>query len=138
MNDRRFGRKVRRMARIKTWHGEMSEYDRDRIIKGSHDNATVKRWRAKLEQPVYGAPWVGPGASQGIDWTTVWEWFKANWPAILKILLTLLVFLGDNPDEDSTSSDPSDSPNESRSIYEDWEQSNSVRDGPSIYSGGQR
>lgn len=134
MNDRRFARKIRRMSRIKTWHGEMSEYDRDRIIKGSYDNATVKRWRDKLEQPSYGAPWVGPGVSQGIDWANVWAWFKANWPMILKLLLSLLVFLGDNPDEDNSSPDTSDSPDEGHPVHKDWEQSNSVSDRPSVYS----
>lgn len=120
MNDRRFARKIRRMARIKTWQGEMSEYDLERIVKGSHDSATIKRWRAKIEEPRYGAPWVGPGVSQGIDWTSVWEWLKQNWPMILKILLSLLVFLGDKPDENSRNAS-SDSQNESDDGNEDRE-----------------
>jgi hypothetical protein len=99
MNDRRFARKIKRMANIQTRRGNMSEYDRDRIVKGCKSPEIVKQWRAKLEQPVYGAPWIGPGVAKGIDWTSVWEWCKLNWPLILKLLLSVLVFLGENPDD---------------------------------------
>jgi hypothetical protein len=112
MNDRRFARKIKRMARIQTRRGNMTEFDLDRIVKGCKSPQVVKQWRAKLERPVYGAPWVGPGAAKGIDWVSVWAWLKANWPAILKLLLTVLVFLGENPDDNAQDTDTRDSPNE--------------------------
>lgn len=106
MTDRQFARKIRRMARIKTWAGEMSKEELVKIKQGCRDPKTVKAWRAKLEHPMYGAPWMKPEMKQGlIDWPTVWEWLKKNWPTILQILLSLLVFLGEKPDEDDNSSD---------------------------------
>jgi hypothetical protein len=104
MTDRMLARKLRRMAYIKTRQGKMSERDRDLIFKGSRDAATIKLWRAKLETPAYGAPWVGVDASEGIDWPSIWEWLRNNWPTILKILLTLIL-LGDKTDEDTSSTD---------------------------------
>ena len=118
MTDRRFARILRRMARIKTRQGKMSESDRDLVFKGSRDDATVKLWRAKLEQPAYGAPWVGTDASKGIDWPTVWEWLRKNWPMILKILITLIL-LGEKPDEDDSSTYTQYSPNEGHPVHED-------------------
>jgi hypothetical protein len=112
MNDRRFARKIKRMARIQTRRGNMTDFDFDRIVKGCKSPEVVKQWRAKLEQPVYGAPWVGPGVAKGIDWTSVWAWLKDNWPTILKLLLSILVFLGENPDEDTQDTYPRDSQDE--------------------------
>lgn len=101
MDNRRFARKIRRMARIKTRAGEMSRGDLERIIVASHKKDIVSKWRNKLELPMYGAPWMRQGL---IDWTAIWEWLKNNWPAILQILLSLLVFLGEKSDEDNTNS----------------------------------
>jgi len=36
----------------------------------------------------------------GINWSNIWSWLLDNWPAILKVLLSLLVFLGEKPEEE--------------------------------------
>lgn len=45
---------------------------------------------------------IGPIPVEGIgDWlSVVWAWIKNNWPTILKVLLSLLVFLGPNPENE--------------------------------------
>ena len=116
MNDRRFARKIKRMANIQTRRGNMSEYDRDRLHKGCKSPETVKQWRAKLESPVYGATWVGPSAAKGIDWPRMWEWLRANWPTILKLLLSVLVLLGENPDDNASDTDTRRSQDEGHDV----------------------
>jgi len=68
-----------------------------RVVAGSHDYETVALWKANLENPVYKAPWIDstnpPGIWTGLDWSNLWDWLMDNWPTILKLLLSLLVFL---------------------------------------------
>lgn len=95
MSDRRLARKIRRAVRFKRRRGEINEDQARRLLEGSRDAGVVKRWRITLEQPIYQAPWVGkdPEILTGIDWATIWQWLLGNWPTILRILLSLLVFL---------------------------------------------
>lgn len=101
LTDRRLARKIRRAVRVKLRRGEINEDQAHRLTAGSRDANVVARWRKTLEQPVYGAPWVGkdPKVLTGIDWASIWAWLMDNWPTILRVLLSLLVFLGENPDE---------------------------------------
>ena len=94
MTDRRLGRQLRRVARTKYDLGEMNLEDRDRIIAGSRDGDTLVKWREALVAE--GAPWSGrDDLLTGFDWPTIWSWLLANWPTILKVLLTILL-LGDS------------------------------------------
>ena len=108
MTNRRFGRQVRRISRHKLRNGEMTQEEFDKIRAASWDMKIVERWRTHLEQPRYGAPWVGKGELlTGIDWASIWEWLTENWVTILQVLLSLLVFLGDeNENQESGAESP--------------------------------
>ena len=93
-----FGRKVRRVARRQLRRGKIDQEIYKKIAVGSRDPATVKKWRSAVERGVSGAPWL---VKTGVDWrerlTEIWEWFIENWPTILKIILSLLVFIEPPP-----------------------------------------
>ena len=90
-----FGRKVRRHARRQMRRGQISRADYERIAEDSQHPDKVAMWQTEVERKVVGAPWTLKGASP--DDPTIWErirdWLIANWPAILKIILTLIMFV---------------------------------------------
>jgi len=95
MTNRRFGRRIRTAVRIKLRAGEITPEQAARLVRGSHNHEIVARWRHTLSKPQFNPPWVkkDPKLLTGIDWKRIWEWLMDNWPTILKILLSLLVFL---------------------------------------------
>jgi hypothetical protein len=101
-----FGRKVRRVARRQRRHGKIDRDTYQKIVAGSRDPDTVVRWKAAIESRVPGAPWT---IKTGADWRNklaeIWQWFLENWPAILKLLLTLMVFVEPLPQSESEESD---------------------------------
>lgn len=90
-----FGRKIRRVARRQYRHGLIESSEYKQIVAGSRNPETVEIWKEAVEQQVPGAPWLTE--AQAIDFSSIWEWLKKNWPAILKLLLTLLVFVSEEP-----------------------------------------
>lgn len=104
-----FARKVRRVARRQYRHGKLDRNSYQKIVAGSHDPKTVMRWQAAVEK-VPGAPWLQKTKMRSRDWqnifAVIWTWFIENWPAILKILLSLLMFVEppkseEKPEEES-------------------------------------
>jgi hypothetical protein len=97
MSNRRLARRIRLACRVKLRAGEMTDDQARRVVAGSHDHETVALWKATLEKPQYEAPWINsdnpPGVWTGLDWSRLWDWLIDNWPMILKVLLSLLVFL---------------------------------------------
>ena len=93
-----FGRKVRRVARRQLRRGKIDQKTYKKIAEGSRDPAIVEEWRSAVERSVPGAPWL---VKTGVDWreklTEIWEWLIENWPTILKIILSLLVFIEPPP-----------------------------------------
>jgi len=93
-----FGRKVRRLARRQRRRGKLDSKTYQKIVDGSRDSEMVAKWKVAIESGVSGAPWL---QKTGMDWREMIEaikdWFLENWPAILKILLTLLVFIEPPP-----------------------------------------
>ena len=100
-----FARKARMVARRQWRRGQMSREDFLKVRRASRDPKVVAEWEAQVKRQV-GAPWE-TGPAYAIDWHSIWEWFIKNWPAILKILLTLLVFVEVPEDAD----EPEDEPN---------------------------
>lgn len=85
-----FARKMQRVSRRAYRHGEMDERTYNHVMEALKDPDVVEEWQAKVETQM-NAPWK---VSQGrIDWNTIWEWLKANWPTILRILLSILPLL---------------------------------------------
>jgi hypothetical protein len=74
--------------------GKISVAQYERIAEDSRKPEKVAAWKEKVERKVVGAPWLCKDASA--DDPTIWErirdWIVANWPMILKIILSLLVF----------------------------------------------
>lgn len=104
-----FGRKMRRVARHQYRHGKITRDEYRKIVDGSRDSDVVKRWQSTVEKSVPGAPWLQKGAFNWRDiFTQIWEWFLENWPTILKLCLTLLVFVQEPPQSDE-SNEESDS-----------------------------
>jgi hypothetical protein len=93
-----FGRKVRRVARRQKRRGKIDQKTYKKIVEGSRNSAAVAKWQAAIEKGVRDAPWL---RKTGVDWrerlTEIWEWFLENWPTILKIILSLLVFIEPPP-----------------------------------------
>lgn len=93
-----FGRKIRRVARRQRRRGKIDRKTYQKIADGSRDPVTVAKWKKAVESGVPGAPWT---LSTGMDWremlTAIWEWLIENWPTILKIILSLLVFIEPPP-----------------------------------------
>lgn len=92
-----FGRKLRRVARRQRRRGKLSQADYRKIVDGLRNSKTVETWKTAIENGVSGAPWTQKrGDWRGI-FSQIWDWFIENWPAILKIILSLLVFVEPPP-----------------------------------------
>ena len=104
LNDRRFGRRIRLAVRYKLRRGDISADQARRLWEGSKDTRVVQEWREALSDPQFKAPWLDtdPNVWTGINWSNLWDWLLDNWPTILRILLSLLVFLGEPPKDANT------------------------------------
>lgn len=104
-----FGRKVRRIARRQFRHGKIDRETFEKIKKGSRDPKIVAKWKSSIEQGVYGAPWL---RKSGFDWreifNEIWQWFLENWPTILKLLLTALMFVEEPPEQEEEENEDSE------------------------------
>jgi hypothetical protein len=93
-----FGRKVRRVARRQYRRGIINHETYKKIKDGSRDSVMVQKWQNAVEQQVPGAPWLRKG---DFDWAEllqeIWDWLLENWPTILQIILSLLVFIEPQP-----------------------------------------
>jgi len=92
-----FGNKIKRMARRQMRRGKINRETYDKIAKGSKDPTTVVKWKSEIERKIPGAPWLVKSADEPGLMSRIWEWLKENWPAILKLLLSLIVFLEPMP-----------------------------------------
>lgn len=93
-----FGRKIRRVARRQYRHNLIDYKTYQKVKTGSYDLATVQKWQEAIEQRVPGAPWLRKDDTNWVELLQqIWEWLIENWPAILEIILTLLVFVEPPP-----------------------------------------
>ncbi len=89
-----FGRKIRRVARRQWRHNKLDYASYQKIVVGSRDPDTVAKWKAAVETNLSGAPWtIKTGGGFRVRLPEIWKWFIENWPAILKLILTLAVFI---------------------------------------------
>jgi len=98
-----FRRKVLRVARRQYRRGLVTREDYAKVLKASHDPEIMAKWETEVEHQL-GAPWKVSGA---IDWAAIWKWFCENWLSILRILLTLLLFVAPEPASEEESSSES-------------------------------
>jgi hypothetical protein len=100
-----FARKARRVARRQYRRGKITRQEYEHVCEASRDPEVVAKWEAEVEKQL-GAPWKAKGGFlDGFDFSAIWEWFKENWPTILKILLTILplLILEPSPEEEGES-----------------------------------
>lgn len=87
----------RRARRMLSRHGDkMTAEERTAVERALQTPDLMEKWCAKINEELPDAPeepkYIMYGANgEFID--KLWQWFKENWPTILKLLLSLLVAL---------------------------------------------
>jgi len=96
MNAKRFGKRALRQASRSLRRGDLHLRDYEKVKFACGDPETLEKWYAEVKARKVNSSMYG-----GFSWAAVWDWVQANWPAILKILLTLLAFAEKPEDADS-------------------------------------
>lgn len=96
-------RRVKRQANRELKKGNLSSEDHRKIIAVVQNEHTLRQLRDRIREKRLN-PYEGPDRLAGLDWheiwANVWDWLKANWPEILRIILMLApLLLMENPDE---------------------------------------
>jgi hypothetical protein len=82
----------RRAKRMLRQHRDtMTQPQIEAVEKALKDPALMQQWGDKIREARLDPP--PENMLQGIAWDKVWDWFKANWPTILKLLMSLLVLI---------------------------------------------
>ena len=100
MNNRRLRRKIIRRAKWGFRNEEMGAHAYVRAIAVANDENALNELQRRIKLARMD-PWSQPDNLVGADWRTIlsnlWDWFEANWPDILKIILTIAPLLLENP-----------------------------------------
>lgn len=81
----------RRAKRMLARHGsDMLPQEKAAVQRAINEPVLLGQWLDKINE-IKDQP--DDNLMQGIAWDKVWDWFKANWPTILKLLLSLLVLV---------------------------------------------
>lgn len=87
-------RKARRQA-FRSWMANEMSWDEVRAVREAcRDEEVLTRWNQEIARARLN-PWENGGvltsdSGFGNALSNLWDWFKANWPEILKILMTVL------------------------------------------------
>ena len=96
-------RKVRQRARVGLLNNTMTEREYRSAMDVAKDDTLLARLNVRIEADVN--PWKRADGLIGADWSEIWanliDWFKENWPTILRIILTIVLIMETNKDEDS-------------------------------------
>jgi hypothetical protein len=88
-------RKLRAQAKSEYAKGNIALAEYNACIALSENEVELAKFNAKIEAEVN--PWNRTEGLVGADPKTwlanLWDWFVANWPAILKIIMTFLPLL---------------------------------------------
>ena len=89
---RRLARRVKRQAH----RAQVSNEEWLAVMDVVHSPAKLVILQAKIDAARLN-PYDGPANLYGMDWkelwNNIWDWFKANWPAILKFIITIAPLL---------------------------------------------
>ena len=105
MNLNKLRRKIRRQAKRELRAGRNTQQQADHclVIAGAH-NEVLRKLNSRIENEVN--PWNRANGLIGADWkgwlTNVWDWFVANWPKILNIILTISPLLLLEPEREDS------------------------------------
>ena len=93
-------RKLIKQAKRERRKNNMSRNDFLKVVAVANDKTALAEVNRRIETEVYATRLVG--ASLGGFLSNLWDWFVANWPKILNIILTVAPLLLMEPkDEDS-------------------------------------
>lgn len=88
-------KKTLRQARRERNAGRMTQEQYQSCVAVANDEHALAELNMRVERDVN--PWNRADGLTGLDWktfwATVWDWFVENWPAILKIILTIAPLL---------------------------------------------
>lgn len=97
-------RKVRRQARSGRLDGSMTEAQYQASIAICKNEKALAELNNRVENEVN--PWNRTDGLIGASWREIWaniaDWFKENWPAILRIILTILPLLLLEPEHEDS------------------------------------
>jgi hypothetical protein len=103
---RKLQRRTMKQARRELSKGNLGYTDYVKVLDVVGTESGVRQLDAKIREARLN-PYEGGDMLVGLDWKSVfanlWDWFKANWPAILKFILTIapLLLLEQQRNEDS-------------------------------------
>ncbi len=93
-----FGRKIRRVARRQCRRGKLDQVTYEKIKSQSYSPQAVARWKLAIESQCPTPPWM---AKKGLEpdgiMERIWAWLIANWPTVLRIIISLLILLDEPP-----------------------------------------
>ena len=92
MSNEKLARKARRQARRARRRGDITGQMYTHIVKATNDPVVLDEWNYRIEQAGLN-PWANKTQLMGFSWEEIWNWFEANWPKILEILLAILPLL---------------------------------------------
>jgi hypothetical protein len=89
-------RKIRRQVKRELRAGRITQQQADHCMAiADADNATLRKINDRIENEVN--PWKRADGLIGASWkgwlANAWDWFAANWPKILDIILTIAPLL---------------------------------------------
>jgi hypothetical protein len=104
MRLKKLRKKIRRQAKRELRANRITQQQADHCmaVAGASD-AVLRKLNSRIENEVN--PWNRADGLIGASWsgwlTNVWDWFVANWPKILNIILTIAPLLLEPAREDS-------------------------------------
>jgi len=95
-------RKLQKQARSEYAKGNLSTEEYNACIALSENEVELAKFNDRIEKDVN--PWNRADGLIGADWKTwlanLWDWFVANWPTILQIIITIAPLLLEPNNED--------------------------------------
>jgi hypothetical protein len=96
MKLKKLRRKIRRQAKREWRAGRITRQQADHCLAVANARDSIlRKLNSRIENEVN--PWNRPAVLIGADWrgavANVWDWFVANWPKILNIILTIAPLL---------------------------------------------
>lgn len=96
MKNKTLARKARRQAKRARRRGEISAQDYETVMAACESDAMLTKWNEKIEEArldPYAHPGVVVRGGFADVFKVLWDWFVANWPAILSLLLKIAPLL---------------------------------------------
>jgi len=95
MKLKKLRRKIRRQAKRELRAGRITQLQADQCEAVTANDVTLQKLNERIENEVN--PWNRTNGLIGSSWkswlSNAWDWFVANWPAILKIILKIAPLL---------------------------------------------